>query len=115
MCRVLSLVGAYLRQPRVIFEIIGGILLGPSAIGRNKAYLETIFPDKSMGFLSIVANIGLTLYLFLVGLELDPKLLMSHATKAGTIALAGMAIPFVNYLITSILLTEFNSLFSFRF
>ena len=94
ICRVLSLVGGYLGQPRVIFEIIGGILLGPSAIGRNAEYLVEIFPSDSLGYLSIVANIGLTFYLFLVGLELDPKLLATHARKAGGIAIIGMAVPF---------------------
>jgi Kef-type K+ transport system membrane component KefB len=94
ICRALSLVGTYLNQPRVIFEIIGGILLGPSAIGRNQDYLSKIFPTSSLSNLSIVANIGLTLYLFLVGLELDPKLLMSHLKNAGGIAISGMAVPF---------------------
>lgn len=94
ICRVLSLIGSYLGQPRVIFEIIGGILLGPSAIGRDEKYLEDIFPKASLSYLSIVANIGLTFYLFLVGLELDPKLLATHARKAGGIAVIGMAVPF---------------------
>lgn len=93
-CRTLSIIGSYLKQPRVIFEIIGGILLGPSAIGRDKTYLAQIFPKTSLSYLGLVAEIGLVLYLFLVGLELDPKLLLSHARKAGGIAVIGMAVPF---------------------
>ncbi len=93
--RALGLFGTYLKQPKVIFEIIAGVLLGPSAIGRNERYLSTIFPTSSLGYLSIVANIGLTFYLFLVGLELDPKLLTTHARKAGAISFFGIAIPFV--------------------
>jgi len=93
-CRTLGLLGTYLNQPKVIFEIIAGVLLGPSAIGRNKEYLDTIFPSSSLKYLSIVANIGLTFYLFLVGLELDPKLLVTHARKAGVISFFGIAIPF---------------------
>lgn len=92
--RSLSFLGTYLKQPKVIFEIIGGILMGPSAIGRKASFLEIIFPAESLDYLDLVANIGLTLYLFLVGLELDPKLLKTHARKAGGIALIGMAVPF---------------------
>ena len=44
--------------------------MGPSAIGRNKNYLETIFPEKSLPLISVVANLGLVLYLFIVGMEL---------------------------------------------
>ena len=94
ICRGLSIFGGYLRQPTVIFEIIGGIILGPSAIGRNEHYIQTIFPTKSLVYLQLVANIGLVLYLFLVGLELDPKLLITHGKSAGMIAVIGMAIPF---------------------
>lgn len=95
ICRLLGLLGAYFRQPKVIFEIIGGIILGPSAMGRNKAYLNLIFPTHSLSGLSLVANIGLVLYLFIVGMELDPLLLVTHAKRAGGVALVGMIVPFV--------------------
>jgi Kef-type K+ transport system membrane component KefB len=94
MCRVLGLLGTRFKQPKVIFEIIGGILLGPSAIGRNQNYLDTIFPASSLSLISVVANLGLVLYLFIVGMELDPMLLATHAKKAGAIAITGMAVPF---------------------
>ncbi len=69
--------------------------MGPSALGRDGYYIHTIFPTHSIPYLSIVANIGLTFYLFLVGLELDLQLLATHGKKAGVIAIVGMAIPFV--------------------
>jgi len=46
----------------------GGILLGPSAIGRNEKFLNTIFPKRSLTVLETVANLGLLFFLFLVGL-----------------------------------------------
>ena len=64
--------------------------MGPSALGKNKKYLHTIFPAESLSYLSIVANIGLTLYLFLIGLELDVALLRANAYKTGGIALTGL-------------------------
>ena len=69
-------------------------MLGPSAIGRNSAYLNTIFPKSSLPLLSVVANLGLVLYLFVVGMELDPKIIATHWRKAGGVAFVGMAVPF---------------------
>ncbi|PIA39816.1 hypothetical protein AQUCO_02600345v1 [Aquilegia coerulea] len=83
-----------MRQPRVIAEVIGGILLGPSALGRNQAYLQKVFPAKSLTVLDTLANIGLLLFLFLVGIELDPKSLRRTGKKALLIAAAGISVPF---------------------
>lgn len=53
-------------------------LLGPSALGQDEAYLARLFPPKRLGGLKLVADIGLVLYLFIIGMELDPKLLVTH-------------------------------------
>ncbi len=93
-CRILHYPLSKLRQPRVIAEIIGGILLGPSVLGRIPGFTNAIFPAASMPTLSLAANLGLVLFLFLVGLEVDLRLLISNWRIALSVGAAGMAIPF---------------------
>lgn len=74
--------------------MIGGILLGPSVMGRIPGFKDAIFPTASMPNLTLVANIGLILFLFLVGLEVDLRFLISNWRVALTVSAAGMTLPF---------------------
>lgn len=93
-CRLLHWPLSKLRQPRVIAEVIGGILLGPSVMGRIPGFTRTIFPAAAMPNLTLVANLGLVLFLFLVGLEVDLRFLVSNWRIALSVGFAGMALPF---------------------
>ncbi|KAI7195855.1 hypothetical protein KC363_g1259 [Hortaea werneckii] len=93
-CRLLHWPLSRLRQPRVIAEVIGGILLGPSIMGRIPGFTSAIFPPVAMDNLALVANIGLVLFLFLVGLEVDLRYFASNWKVALSVGLAGMALPF---------------------
>ena len=73
----------------------GGVLLGPSAFGRNKAYLNAIFPDVSVIILDVFADMGLLFFLFMVGLELDMVQIRKTGKQALAIAAAGISLPFV--------------------
>ena len=72
-----------LSQPRVMGEVLAGILLGPTLLGavwpEAQAYL---FPPDIIPLLSGAAQIGLAFYLFLVGMELDPRVLRERIGQA---------------------------------
>ncbi|GEM11741.1 potassium:hydrogen antiporter [Rhodotorula toruloides] len=84
----------YLRQPKVIAEVIAGILIGPSAMGRIPGFTSTIFPAQSVPFINLVANLGLVLFLFLVGIEVDFSLFRRNAKLSSSISLVGLVVPF---------------------
>ncbi|KAK4547114.1 hypothetical protein LTR36_001335 [Oleoguttula mirabilis] len=93
-CRLLHWPLSRLRQPRVIAEVIGGILLGPSVMGRWPGFTAAIFPTEAMPNLTLVANLGLILFLFLVGLEVDLRYFASNWRVAISVGTAGMVLPF---------------------
>lgn len=62
--------------------------------GRIPGFTQHIFPEESLPHLNLVANIGLCLFLFLVGLEIDAGVIKRHARLSAAVALAGMALPF---------------------
>ncbi|CAK7354862.1 unnamed protein product [Dovyalis caffra] len=92
--RVLVYILKPLRQPRVISEILGGVILGPSVLGRSKAFANTVFPLRSVMVLETMANVGLLYFLFLIGVEMDISVVKRTGKKALAIAIAGMILPF---------------------
>jgi Kef-type K+ transport system membrane component KefB len=86
----------YLGQPPVIGEIVAGLLLGPSVLGAlSPGLYEALLPADSAPYLGLVSKVGVVLFMFLVGLELDPKLLRgrTHATVA--VSHASIVAPFL--------------------
>lgn len=84
----------YIKQPAVIAEVIAGILLGPTAFGRIPNFTNHIFPKSSITYLNLVANIGLVLFLFLIGVEVDVSVMKRNGKAAALVSLAGMVLPF---------------------
>ncbi|OJT07104.1 K(+)/H(+) antiporter 1 [Trametes pubescens] len=93
MTQLLALVFGRIRQPRVIAEVIGGVLLGPSVMGRIPKFTATIFPDASMVGLNLTANVGLVLFLFIVGMEVDMGVVRRNAKASTAISIAGLVVP----------------------
>ncbi|PYH38172.1 Kha1p, partial [Aspergillus neoniger CBS 115656] len=93
-CRLLHWPLSKIRQPRVIAEVIAGVILGPSVMGRIPGFTDAIFPTASIPNLNLVANLGLVLFLFLVGLETNLRFLVSNWRVAVSVSAAGMILPF---------------------
>jgi Kef-type K+ transport system membrane component KefB len=86
----------YFGQPRVIGEMIAGIMLGPSLLGHFwPAATAFILPDHAAPSLKIIAQIGVVLYMFLIGLELNAGLLKSRAHATVVISHASIVTPFL--------------------
>jgi Kef-type K+ transport system membrane component KefB len=82
-------------QPTVIGEILAGILLGPSLVGMYfPEFSHVLFPKESMGNLQFLSQIGLIFFMFVVGMELDIKVLKNKANDAVVISHASIVIPF---------------------
>ncbi len=82
-------------QPSVIGEIIAGIFLGPSVVGMYfPEYSGMLFPTESLGNLQFLSQIGLILFMFVVGMELDLKVLKNKANDAVVISHASIVFPF---------------------
>jgi Kef-type K+ transport system membrane component KefB len=82
-------------QPSVIGEIIAGIFLGPSLVGMYfPEFSAMLFPADSLGNLQFLSQIGLILFMFVVGMELDLKVLKNRANEAIVISHASIVIPF---------------------
>jgi K+:H+ antiporter len=98
--RLLASVLEWIGQPPVIGEVLAGILLGPSLLGfvsREWFGLTTspLLPPEVAPHLSIIAQLGVILYMFLVGLDFNAGLLRSHAHAAVAISHASILVPFL--------------------
>ncbi len=82
-------------QPTVIGEILAGIFLGPSLIGMYfPEFSNALFPIQSLGNLQFLSQIGLILFMFVIGMELDLKVLRRKAQEAVVISHASIVFPF---------------------
>jgi Kef-type K+ transport system membrane component KefB len=107
--RTLGILLDFIGQPRVIAEVLGGIILGPTVMGRLlPGYMDTIFPMEERSGLSLIANLGLLLYLYLVGIEMNLDVAYSNIRKTSVIASMGIIVPVISgYLISPFLYNEF--------
>ncbi|MCX4800054.1 MULTISPECIES: cation:proton antiporter domain-containing protein [unclassified Streptomyces] len=88
-------VSRFLRQPTVIGEILAGIALGPSLLGLLPGDLTArVFPTEARPLLSAIAQIGLLLFMFILGWELDPRLLSKSKEAVAAVTVGSIVLPF---------------------
>lgn len=93
--RLLGALFKRIGQPAVIGETVAGILLGPSLLGLLfPGAFHFIFPVESLPNLRFLSQIGLILFMFIIGMELDARLLRKQAFEAVIISHASIVIPF---------------------
>jgi Kef-type K+ transport system membrane component KefB len=93
---LLAAVALRFGQPAVIGEIVAGILLGPTLLGALPGHLTTrLFPISDRAFLSVLANLGLVLFMFGVGFELDHEHLRRIRSAAAAVSLSSVTLPFL--------------------
>ena len=94
MSRAVGSIIQRIGQPRVIGEVLAGLLLGPSFLGWIAPGLSgVLFPVQSLGFLHALSQLGLVLFMFMVGLEVDVRELYGHGHAAVVISHASIMAP----------------------
>ena len=95
VARIFGWIFRKIGQPTVIGEIIAGIVLGPSLFGLYFPEVkEALFPVASLGILQMLSQVGLIFFMFVIGMELDLKVLKNKANEAVVISHASIVIPF---------------------
>jgi Kef-type K+ transport system membrane component KefB len=125
-CRLVTIAGRrYLGQTDVVCEMIAGVMLGPSLLGIIAPELQkwlfpiaplilatgAKIPNPSMSILFAVSQIGLVLYMFLIGLEFNTDLIKRRLKSAGLVSLAGILTPFCLGAIAAVFLQVRGDLF----
>ena len=94
-CRVVGVLARRAGQPQVIAEMLAGVLLGPSVLGLLLPEIQArLFPPQTLPALSITSQLGLSLYMFIVGLEFQSGLLRQQLGRAASVSVAGIVVPF---------------------
>ena len=85
-----------IKQPRIIGEMVAGVLLGPSLLGwLAPDFIATLFPERNVDYLKSLSQLGLVLYMFMIGLKLDTKSLSERKHAAVFISHSSIICPFI--------------------
>lgn len=113
-CRGVGWLGQkFFHQPQVVGEMIAGVLLGPTLLGLLAPDLQKdLFPKESISVLYVCAQVGVGLYMFIVGLGFRKDHFKANAGAAAAVSISGMAAPFVVAIVITPWLMTIPGLFS---
>ncbi|RGQ99669.1 cation/H(+) antiporter [Bacteroides fragilis] len=95
MVRFFGFLFKHIGQPGVIGEIVAGIVLGPSVLGYFfPDVFQALFPPESLTNLELLSQVGLVLFMFVIGMELDFSVLKNKINETLVISHAGILVPF---------------------
>jgi Kef-type K+ transport system membrane component KefB len=114
LCRLVGYLARWIGQPQVVGEMIAGVLLGPSLFGYLLPGLQAqVFPKGvPMSILYASSQVGLVLYMFLIGTDFDTNLIRNRLNSAVSVSLAGILTPMSLGMLLAILLVHQSGLFS---
>jgi Kef-type K+ transport system membrane component KefB len=114
VCRIVGWAARrWLGQPQVVGEMIAGVILGPSLFGLFLPQIQImLFPEESRSLLYVLAQLGVGLYMFLVGLGFSGEDFRKSARSATAVSLSGIAAPFLLAILIAPVLMGREGLFS---
>lgn len=105
LSRLVGLAFKSVNQPLVIGEIVAGIMLGPSLLGLiAPSVAVSLFPPETIPFLNVLSQVGLIFFIFLIGLELNPKYVSGHLETAILTSHVSILVPFALGTLLAVLL-----------
>ncbi|KAK9168015.1 hypothetical protein Syun_000155 [Stephania yunnanensis] len=91
--RLLAFIRKPLRQPLIVIQVIAGIILGPTVLGHFDELRFYLFPLPSVHTIGMFAELGFMIFTFLVGVKMDPKMILTSGRKALVIGVLSLVIP----------------------
>ncbi|WP_418357021.1 cation:proton antiporter [Shewanella basaltis] len=111
--QVMGYLAKFIGQPKVVGEMIAGVILGPSLLGFIwPQWQQSVFIEQTQSWLYLGAQLGVGLYMFLVGLEFNTDLFKNQLKSAISVSLAGMLAPFAVAMLLCIWLMDVPGLFT---
>lgn len=94
LCRILGWIVQIFKQPPVVGEILAGIVMGPTVMGQSKLFMNFMFPAYNAAILKGISDLGVTFFMFILGLEFAPGDVLRSLKKTWVIGMCGILLPF---------------------